>query len=241
MAQVPRDPRAALIIPVRVRYASFVEFIETQSANISRSGMFLATSHLIPVATLVELELTLADGFPLLKGRAEVVRVSAAPPGIGVRFKQLDETSQQLIDRIVEVNMQEAKRPVVPLDFADAPTGALDGGAVLKGASSLHAGLTMAGLDLRIQINPATVGYFTNNPLLNMRLAGFVVPAPQDVALGTVLGVVITDFSGQPLYTGNAKVVAKHERRLGLRLTDADPTVLARLQAEIARYASPRK
>src|SRR3712207_7874049 len=42
-----------------------------------RSGMFIASSETVPVGALVEFELTLADGFVLLKGKAEVVRVSA--------------------------------------------------------------------------------------------------------------------------------------------------------------------
>jgi len=42
------------------------------------------------------------------------------------------------------------------------------------------------------------------------------------------------------LFSGKGKVVAKHEMRLGIRLTDADKATLNRLQAEIAKL-SPAK
>jgi hypothetical protein len=39
------------------------------------------------------------------------------------------------------------------------------------------------------------------------------------------------------LFTGKGKVVAKQEHRLGVRLSDVDKVVLARLQAEVARLS----
>src|SRR3954467_5363115 len=114
-----RDPRAAVTIPVRYRYQTFTEFVETQSMNVSRSGMFISAHQQIPVGTLIDFEITLTDGFALLRGKAEVVRLSQRPPGIGIRFDQLDEPSRKLIDRIVEVNTVEGKRPTVALDFSD--------------------------------------------------------------------------------------------------------------------------
>src|SRR6185436_18675340 len=100
---------------------SFVDFIETQSMNISRSGMFIASRASVPIGTGIDFEFSLADGFPLLRGKGEVTRVSTNPPGVGVRFDELDESSRKLIDRIVEVNAEEGKRPTVALDFAEAP------------------------------------------------------------------------------------------------------------------------
>jgi uncharacterized protein (TIGR02266 family) len=230
-----RDPRVAVVVPVRYRYQSFIDFIESQSVNISRSGMFLASEQGLPMGTTIEFELTLADGVPLLKGKGEVVRTSVAPRGLGVRFLHIDDASRRLIERIVQINLQEGKRPTVTFDFSEPEQVAnLQN---LQGATRVSAGLEFSGRSLRIQINPGTAGYFTNNPLLNIRLGGFVVPAQDDVALGTIYSVTIEDMASVVLWTGKGKVVAKHEMRLGVRLADVPREVLARLQAEVTKLA----
>lgn len=234
--QVPRDPRLAVVVPVRYRYQSFIEFVESQSANISRSGMFIVTTQALPTGTIIDFEFALADGYPLLRGKAEVVRTSTKPLGIGVRFQQLDEPSRRLIERIITINSQEGKRPMVSLDFADAEIAQLKG---LKGATGVSPGVEFSGRDLRIEVNPGTAAYFTNNPLLNIRLGGFVVPAAEDVPLGTMFNVNI-HVADNVLWSGKGKVVAKHESRLGIRLIEVPKETLTRLQAEIAR-ATPSK
>jgi hypothetical protein len=102
-------------------------------------------------------------------------------------------------------------------------------------------GVTFVGRDLRVQLTPATVGYFVLNPLLNIRLGGFVVPADEDVPLGTVFAVKLEDMNGALLWQGKGKVVAKHEARLGIRLSDLDKATLARLQAEISKLSPANK
>jgi uncharacterized protein (TIGR02266 family) len=233
----PRDPRLAVVVPVRYRYESIIDFIETQSMNISRSGMFMVSSQALPVGTVLDFEFSLADGYPLLRGKGEVVRASQRPAGVGVRFQQLDEPSRKLIDRVVEINLQEGRRPTVSLDFAEPEK--VEQLKNLKGASAVSAGVEFNARDLRIEVNPGTAAYFTNNPLLNIRLGGFVVPSSEDVPLGTMFTVTI-HVSGNPLFSGKGKVVAKHEMRLGIRLTDVPKETLARLQAEITR-AAPSK
>jgi PilZ domain len=237
-SQIARDPRAIVSVPVRYRYQSFIDFIETQSMNISRSGMFLLVTETLPVGTLIDFELSLTDGFTLLRGKGEVARASTAPLGLGVRFVEIDEPSRKLLDRILHINTKEGKQSTVSLDF---PAGAVAPPMGLKGATGVSGGLKFAGRDLSIQINPATLAYFTQNPLLNMRLGGFVVPGVEDVPLGTIFTVAIGDFNGAVLWTGKGKVVAKHDMRLGIRLTDIPKDALARLQTELARLASPGK
>jgi uncharacterized protein (TIGR02266 family) len=239
--QAGRDPRSSVVVPVRYRYQSFIQFIETQSMNISRSGMFLVADESIAVGTTIDFELSLADGFALMRGKGEVVRVSTAPRGLGIRFRQLDEPSRKLLDRILHINAQEGKQPTVSLDFQEQQPSAAASLAGLKGATRLSAGVRFSGRDLAVQINTGTVGYFTNNPLLNIRLGGFVVPGDEDVALGTVYSVTINDFNGAALWTGKGKVVAKHEMRLGIRLLEIPKEVLARLQAEVTKLAPSTK
>src|SRR5436190_601969 len=153
--QIAREPRAAVTVPVRYRYQSFVDFIETQSMNISRSGMFIASKASVPIGT--------------------------------------------------------------------GP----------RGHTAISPGVEFNGRDLHVEINPGTAPYFTQNPLLNIRLGGFVVPAPEDVPLGTMFAVTIYDVQRAVLWNGRGKVVAKHEARLGIRLSEVPKDVLARLQAEV--------
>jgi uncharacterized protein (TIGR02266 family) len=236
-SHVARDPRAPVTVPVRYRYQSFVDFVETQSMNVSRSGMFIASKTSVPIGTAIDFEFSLADGFPLLRGTAEVTRISTHPPGVGVRFNQLDEPSRKLIDRIVDINAEEGKRPTVALDFAEAPAG---GSTNPRGQTAISPGVEFNGRDLHLEINPGTAAYFTNNPLLNIRLGGFVVPAPEDVPLGTMFAVTIYDVQRAVLWSGRGKVVAKHEARLGIRLSEVPKDVLGRLQTEVMK-AAPSK
>jgi uncharacterized protein (TIGR02266 family) len=234
-----RDPRAAVVVPIRYRYESIIDFIESQSVNVSRSGMFVTTGEPLPLGTMLDFEFTLSDGFTLLKGKAEVVRVSHTPPaGLGLKFHQLDPQSQKLIERIVEVNTSEGKKPTVSMDFAPAEASALRN---LVGATPVSGGLVWKEKEVSVQLNPVTVSYFVYNPLLNIRLGGFVVPCERDVPLGSVFDVVITSMAGVTLIAGKGKVVAKHEKRLGIRLSDVDKAVLAKLQAEVAKLVPANK
>jgi uncharacterized protein (TIGR02266 family) len=237
----PREPRAAVVVPVRCRYDSIIDFVETQSMNVSKSGIFVATPDNVAVGSAVDFEVTLADGFQLLKGKAEVARVSQAPRGLGLRFTQLDPASTKLIARIVEVNAAEGKKPTVSMDFAPAEVAPGPGGGTGNARGFAAPSLTQAGgvtwkeQEVSVQLNPITVSYFVYNPLLNIRLGGFVVPAEREVPLGTLFSVTITTVSGESLFSGKGKVVAKHEKRLGIRLVDVEKAVLSRLQAEVNR------
>jgi uncharacterized protein (TIGR02266 family) len=235
--QAVRAPRAIVIVPVRCKFESIIDFVETQSVNISRTGMFLHSSEVVPAGTVLDLEVALSDGLSLLKGKAEVVRVSPGPPaGLGVRFLHLDAASQKLVDRIVEVNTQEGKHPTVSMDFA-----VTDAGRAAAAAAAAAAGITWKDNEVAIELNSATVSYFVYNPLLNIRLGGFVVPAEKEVSLGTLFTVSIFTSNHETLFQGKGKVVAKHEKRLGIRLIDVDKPVLHRLQTEVTKLANAGK
>ena len=70
--EVPRAPRVPVVAQVKVRYRSILDFHESQSLNISRTGMFLASDKPDPVGSIVEFEFALADGLSLLKGKGEL-------------------------------------------------------------------------------------------------------------------------------------------------------------------------
>lgn len=118
--------RVAVILPVRVRYESVLDFVETQSMNISRTGMFIGTEEPAPLGHRIDFEFSLSDGYTLLRGTAEVVRVvkGGAANGMGIRFVDLDEANRSLIDRIVAVNDQEGRNSTLNFDFSRPSTAA---------------------------------------------------------------------------------------------------------------------
>jgi uncharacterized protein (TIGR02266 family) len=245
--EIPRDLRVPVVAQVRVRYGSILDFHESQSLNISRTGMFLACDNPGSVGSTVDFELALEDGLLLLKGKGEVVRVTRTPVlGMGVRFRELDEDSRKCLEGIVATNEKEGRTPWVPLDFA-SDSGVTEGKPVassparashpLRGATRVQPGLSVAGHDLHVRLTPLTVGYFTNNPLINIRLGGFVIPIEEEASLGAAFDVAILDNDGISLFHGKGKVVAKDGHRIGVRLSDIDKSVLARLQAEVAKLS----
>jgi hypothetical protein len=163
-----------------------------------------------------------------------------------VRFLKLDEDSRKCLESIVASNEREGRKPSVPLDFGGDPRASDAGSATrspgrsahtLQGATRVQPGLTVDGHELRVRLTPLTVGYFTNNPLINIRLGGFVIPIEDDVSLGAAFDVAIMDNDGISLFHGRGKVVAKDGHRIGVRLADIDKGVLARLQTEVGRLS----
>lgn len=250
--------RAAIARPVMCRYESVLDFVETQSMNISESGMFIATRTPAPVGSKVDFNFSLADGFTLLAGTAEVMRTVTSGParGMGIRFLDLDRANKALIARIVEVNEREGRTATTDLDFAagparpPVPVPVLAAGSVSVSAPAPDPGhppfsvpdrpIQFNGRSVRITLGPLTVPHFTQNPLLNVRSGGFFIPAEEDVPLGTLFLVEVVDARGQAVIAGKGKVVAKQELRVGIRLADVDKEGLARLRAEVEKFGSAK-
>ena len=116
--------RANIVFPVLCRYESVLDFVETQSMNISNTGMFIITDTPAPLGSIIDFDFSLADGFSLLKGSAQVMRVATAGPanGMGVRFTFLDDANRKLIARIVEVNLEEGRNSTMNFDFSRPAT-----------------------------------------------------------------------------------------------------------------------
>jgi uncharacterized protein (TIGR02266 family) len=262
--QAPRPPRSPVSVTVRCRFPSIIDFVETQSVNISREGMYLRYDTPPDVGTRIDFEVSLDDGFVVMKGSATVVRVvTAGDRGMGLRFAELDEATRKLINRIVEVNLDEGKRPTVPLDFTapaqpplpvrDAPSGAVPGPRAMTppigvGITTPPAPAPAASAKpiqfsdgkLRVVLSAATASYFAYNPLLNIRMGGFFIPVDEEVPLGTTYKVEIVDAQDQPLAAGKGKVVARQELRIGIRLGDVDKDALTRLQALVTKLAAAK-
>jgi len=237
--------RSSFKAPVLVRYESVLDFVEMQSLNISLSGMFLTTDTPAPVGSTMSFRFELVDGYVLLEGVAEVVRVvtSGIAKGMGMRFVQLDARNQALIDRIVAVNNDEGRLSTVSFDFSkpattDSMPAVSDQTRAILAAPVQDKAVIVTRERVRIRLDDQTAKYFTYNPLLNIRTGGFFVPADEDVALGTVLSVEIVDTAGQVLLAGKGKVAAKQELRIGVRMTDVDKQKLAWLQQLVAKLTS---
>ena len=242
-----RDARVPVVAQVKLRYNSILDFHDSQSLNISRTGMFLAADRPAAVGTIIEFEFALADGLSLLRGKGEVVRITQSPvPGMGVRFRELDQDSRKCLESIVASNEKEGRSPRVSLDFGSEPAPSearpsmfpsARSSHALAGATRLQPGLSVVGHDLQVRLTPLTVGYFTNNPLINIRLGGFVIPTEEEASLGAAFDVAILDNDGISLFHGKGKVVAKDGHRIGVRLSDIDKGMLARLQNEVGKLS----
>lgn len=92
--------RVDLAVSVSSQHNFYSGFVE----NMSVGGVFIATHRLRPVGAQVEFSLSLPDGQPPLEGTGEVrwVRVysetSHGPPGMGIRFLQLDAQGLQRVE-----------------------------------------------------------------------------------------------------------------------------------------------
>lgn len=102
-----------LSVRIRVAYPDKDAFIQGYWPNISRGGLFIQTKTPQPVGTRLLFEITQEDGDSLLRGRARVSWIKNFAPekpdrphGMGLRFIELDEASQDLIDRVVEHRAQ---------------------------------------------------------------------------------------------------------------------------------------
>ncbi len=120
------EARVPLRQPVRVKYASFRDFLTEVAANLSRGGMFLESDRDLAVGEALDFVLSLADGFTLVEGEGEVVwrrdrpLGPGKPAGVGIRFNRLLGDSQALIDRVVENHKTEADRFALERDVHES-------------------------------------------------------------------------------------------------------------------------
>jgi hypothetical protein len=98
-----RHRRAAVDLPVSLRFASVQQFLSACAGDVSESGMFIRTGgEAHQIGELVSLQFN-AGQERIVQGTARVVRIDAV--GIGVEFVELDETSRRLIEMIVRIKL----------------------------------------------------------------------------------------------------------------------------------------
>jgi molecular chaperone DnaK len=110
-------PRVPADLDIRLGYGSVDEFIERHALNISRGGIFVRTLAPEPPGTPLTLSIALESGEKVIIGKGVVAWTTAPaapgepqhPPGMGIRFTELDTASQALIDLVVATRGAEAK------------------------------------------------------------------------------------------------------------------------------------
>jgi len=102
------DKQASLRVPSRLRvsFESYGRLRECLMTNISRGGVFVATEHPLPIGTSFTLRIHIdeSDETHELAGEVASVNVASSPAsgshGMGIRFCNLDEEKQALVDRL---------------------------------------------------------------------------------------------------------------------------------------------
>lgn len=112
---------------VDLEFESFQGFISEYSSNISIGGMFVTSENPPPVGTSLRFSLKLKGDFKLVQGRGEVIWIrdrsvgAQGPAGMGIRFLDLEESSQDLIRRMVDRHKVQGG---VPFDIQKERRGA---------------------------------------------------------------------------------------------------------------------
>jgi uncharacterized protein (TIGR02266 family) len=98
---------------ISFRVPRFENFVTEYSANISATGIFVRTNEPLEPGTELTLEFKVADDWKLIRGRGRVIWVRTKdegpehPPGMGVRFLEMDPQSRRLIHWMVDKHARE--------------------------------------------------------------------------------------------------------------------------------------
>lgn len=125
--------RAPLGKPIKLQFDDSMDVLEGLCRNISIGGMFVEIEETRPQGSLVRFELPLDDEGAAVRGLGEVVwmrpkgRASGSEPGIGLKFRFLEQRDRQQIFRLVSQYIKErlAKQPAI--EAPPVPRPATDG------------------------------------------------------------------------------------------------------------------
>jgi len=114
----------AIVVSVRLPFASAEEFLQRYGLNVSRGGIYLRARALHPPGTPVTLEVKLQDGKRLLYGNATVSWVTgtrgAGVTGMGFKFITLDAVSRRFLESAAAA-MPHARSPEPPVPRGVGP------------------------------------------------------------------------------------------------------------------------
>lgn len=106
------DNRSAERVTINKEFESFDAFIQEYVTNISRSGVFVKSKQPLAIGTMVNLKFTvILEDIETIEGVGEVVRVQHDPPGMGVVFRELNQYSKHLIERLLTGPVSSQSKP----------------------------------------------------------------------------------------------------------------------------------
>jgi molecular chaperone DnaK len=126
--------RVATNLAVRVKCSLIEEFILQYATNVSIGGIFIQSRKPYPAGTIIQFEVQLRGGDTIIRGKGRVIwsrppsppDQKPKPPGMGVKFLQLDKASHELIARIVE---SKKSRAALATEALAAPPSATHAGS----------------------------------------------------------------------------------------------------------------
>lgn len=96
-AQIPRSER----VSINSEFVAVDGHLSEYVTNVSRTGAFIRSKDPLPVGTRVNLKFSvLLEEIEVIEGVGEVVRVQEEPPGMGVVFRRLSESSSRLLEQL---------------------------------------------------------------------------------------------------------------------------------------------
>lgn len=112
--------RRSIFRTLEVRGESKKLFFTGYVRNLSLGGLFIQTTSPKPVGSKLRLQIPLERGHPPVEAAAEVLWTqpfdvrSKTPPGMGLRFTELDAKAARRIEMFLEQNEAEAARRKPP-------------------------------------------------------------------------------------------------------------------------------
>lgn len=112
------DRRSSVRVPVQLRvdFPSIAELRGKLMTNVSRGGLFVASTHLLDIGTRVTLHIAIESSGERLEIPAEVVSQNVGPeyqpdpPGMGMQFLDMDDAVRRRFDEFYEETLQAAAR-----------------------------------------------------------------------------------------------------------------------------------
>jgi uncharacterized protein (TIGR02266 family) len=114
---VREHTRYPVELAVRMKCATWADYLELHTSNLSRGGLFVPSRMTAPVGTELAIELTLPNG-TVVELPGEVVRVSdgdgAQVAGLAVMFAPLDADTQRALEEALKLAKTSAGPPAPP-------------------------------------------------------------------------------------------------------------------------------
>jgi uncharacterized protein (TIGR02266 family) len=100
-----------------MRCATWADYLELHTSNLSRGGLFVGSRVSAPIGTEIAIELSLPNA-TVVKLRGEVVHVTEEAAGqvggMGIMFFGIDEEAKRALDEALQLARNNAPRPAPP-------------------------------------------------------------------------------------------------------------------------------